>query len=320
MIHIQYILIFSTNYGVNFFKKFSIVLNALDNKAARNHVNRMCLTADVPLIESGTAGYNGQVELIKKGLTQCYECQPKATEKSYPGCTIRNTPSEPIHCIVWAKHLFNQLFGEDNADQDVSPNTADPDAVGDAGETALATESNEDGNVNRVNTKAWAKECDYDAEKLFNKFFHDDIKYLLSMSNLWKNRTPPQPTKWGDLSEVVDMQTASSAALNSNVQRDQRVWNLQECGDVFQECLARLKFECKKLNEGDHLVWDKDDKYGMDFVAASANIRAHIFGISQKSRFEIKCNYPSLIMKELSLIPELIKMNIHTNIMNNFFF
>lgn len=36
-------------------------MNALDNRAARNHVNRMCLAADVPLLESGTAGYNGQV-------------------------------------------------------------------------------------------------------------------------------------------------------------------------------------------------------------------------------------------------------------------
>ena len=34
--------------------------------AARNHVNRMCLAADVPLIESGTAGYMGQVTTIKK--------------------------------------------------------------------------------------------------------------------------------------------------------------------------------------------------------------------------------------------------------------
>lgn len=91
---------------MNFFKRFNVVLNALDNRQARNHVNRMCLTADVPLIESGTAGYHGQVELIKKGMTQCYECTPKAAQKSYPGCTIRNTPSEPIHCIVWAKHLF----------------------------------------------------------------------------------------------------------------------------------------------------------------------------------------------------------------------
>jgi ubiquitin-like 1-activating enzyme E1 B len=85
----------------------------------------MCLAAGVPLIESGTAGYNGQVEVKKysiqncnpykivnfqqviiKGQTECYECQPKQATKSYPGCTIRNTPSEPIHCIVWAKHLF----------------------------------------------------------------------------------------------------------------------------------------------------------------------------------------------------------------------
>jgi len=43
---------------------------------------------------------------VIQGLTECYECQPKPAQKSYPGCTIRNTPSEPIHCIVWAKHLF----------------------------------------------------------------------------------------------------------------------------------------------------------------------------------------------------------------------
>lgn len=41
-------------------------MNALDNRAARNHVNRMCLAADVPLIESGTAGYAGQVNYIFK--------------------------------------------------------------------------------------------------------------------------------------------------------------------------------------------------------------------------------------------------------------
>ena len=29
-------------------------------------MNRMCLAADVPLIESGTAGYMGQVTVVKK--------------------------------------------------------------------------------------------------------------------------------------------------------------------------------------------------------------------------------------------------------------
>lgn len=82
------------------------------------------------------------MEIIKKGQSLCYECNPKPAQKTFPGCTIRNTPSEPIHCIVWAKHLFNQLFGEEDKDQDVSPDTADPEATGDAGADAMITESN----------------------------------------------------------------------------------------------------------------------------------------------------------------------------------
>ena len=82
------------------------MLNALDNKAARSHVNRLCLAADRPLIESGSAGYVGQITLIRKSFSECYDCLPKPPAKTFAGCTIRNTPSEPIHCIVWAKHLF----------------------------------------------------------------------------------------------------------------------------------------------------------------------------------------------------------------------
>ena len=35
-------------------------------------------------------------------------------------------------------------------------------------------------------------------------------------------------------------------------------------------------------------MWDKDDESAMDFVAACSNIRSQIFGISQKTRFDIK--------------------------------
>lgn len=44
-----------------FFQRFAIVLNGLDNVEARRHVNRLCLSAGTPLIESGTEGYLGQV-------------------------------------------------------------------------------------------------------------------------------------------------------------------------------------------------------------------------------------------------------------------
>jgi ubiquitin-like 1-activating enzyme E1 B len=54
----------------------------------------------------------------------------------------------------------------------------------------------------------------------------------------------------------------------------------------------------QSLKEDDHLVWDKDDKNGMDFVASCANIRAHIFSIPQKTRFDIKCkcNIPHFVV------------------------
>ena len=274
--------IFNPDYNVAFYKQFTMVLNALDNRAARNHVNRMCLTAKVPLIESGTAGYNGQVELIQRGVTQCYECTPKQAQKTYPGCTIRNTPSEPIHCIVWAKHLFNQLFGEDNADEDVSPDTADPDA---AGEDSLTKAPNEQGNINRMSTKQWAKNCDYLPEKLFNKFFDEDIKYLLKMSSLWKTRAPPKPMKFGELDVITEIEDIQ---LNAGVLRDQKVWSVGECQKVFAESIENLKAQAMKLKEDDHLIWDKDDQDAMDFVTACANIRCMIFSIPQKSRFDVK--------------------------------
>jgi hypothetical protein len=68
-------------FNLAFFKGFDIVFNALDNLGitpqarpgerlltvdARRHVNKMCLAADVPLIESGTTGFQGQVQPIVK--------------------------------------------------------------------------------------------------------------------------------------------------------------------------------------------------------------------------------------------------------------
>ncbi|XP_013789792.1 SUMO-activating enzyme subunit 2-like [Limulus polyphemus] len=275
--------IMKPDYSLDFFKEFSIVMNALDNRAARSHVNRMCLAADVPLVESGTAGYLGQVTVIIKGQTECYECQPKPRQKSFPGCTIRNTPSEPIHCIVWAKHLFNQLFGEADPDEDVSPDMADPELGGEAGQVALNFDAGIDGNIQRVSTRGWAESSGYNPVKIFNKLFRDDIKYLLSMDKLWQKRKPPQPLDWGELPDSV----ACSSNSRSAAIREQEIWSLKKCSVVFENTIHSLKKKLETLS-GDHLVWDKDEEDCINFVTACANIRAFCFGISQKSQFDIK--------------------------------
>lgn len=94
-------------FGSAYYSRFDVVLSALDNLATRRYVNRMCVAAHVPLVESGTAGFLGQVQPIRAGQTECYDCTEHPTPTTFPVCTIRSTPSTPMHCIVWAK---NWLF------------------------------------------------------------------------------------------------------------------------------------------------------------------------------------------------------------------
>ncbi len=289
--------VMNPHYGVTFFKSFNLVLNALDNRAARSHVNRMCLAANVPLVESGTAGYLGQVTVIRKGITECYECQPKPHQKSFPGCTIRNTPSEPIHCIVWSKHLFNQLFGESDPDEEVSPDSEDPEASVNEGDgDKMATDDNSegkdaengsngkqtaDGNVARISTRQWVMDHGYDPKMIFTKLFKDDITYLLSMDKLWTKRRPPTPLDWDNLSDEAEK--AEAGAIH-----DQIPWSIHQCADILASSIGKLKARLAASDFKDHLSWDKDDEDAMDFVAACANIRAYVFNIPQKTRFDIK--------------------------------
>nr|XP_037847142.1 SUMO-activating enzyme subunit 2 isoform X3 [Chlorocebus sabaeus] len=282
--------IMNPDYNVEFFRQFILVMNALDNRAARNHVNRMCLAADVPLIESGTAGYLGQVTTIKKGVTECYECHPKPTQRTFPGCTIRNTPSEPIHCIVWAKYLFNQLFGEEDADQEVSPDRADPEAAWEPTEAeARARASNEDGDIKRISTKEWAKSTGYDPVKLFTKLFKDDIRYLLTMDKLWRKRKPPVPLDWAEVQSQGEETNASDQQNEPQLGlKDQQVLDVKSYARLFSKSIETLRVHLAEKGDGAELIWDKDDPSAMDFVTSAANLRMHIFSMNMKSRFDIK--------------------------------
>ena len=178
-----------------------------------------------------------QVTVIKKGATECYDCQEKPHQKTFPGCTIRNTPSEPIHCIVWSKHLFNQLFGESDPDEDVSPDAEDPELS--VGENKPQENA---GNVARVNTRQWAIDNSHDSKIIFQKLFYDDIKYLLTMDKLWVKRTPPVPLDWDTLENTKDTENKISGGI-----KDQEAWTLKECRDKFSDSISKLRDKLKVI-------------------------------------------------------------------------
>ncbi|KHO01854.1 Molybdenum cofactor biosynthesis, MoeB [Metarhizium album ARSEF 1941] len=271
-------------FAVSWFRQFNIVFNALDNLEARRHVNKMCLAANVPLIESGTTGFNGQVQVIKKGVTACYDCTAKETPKTFPVCTIRSTPSQPIHCIVWGKsYLMNEIFGV-SEDQSAFDHSADAENAHEIEELKKESEA-----LERIRDAVGTENF---PQMLFDKVFNSDIERLRSVEDMWKLRRKPEPLHYG---AILAQATDAIASRDDILSDDQRVWTLEENLVVFRDSLDRLSkrildIKKKKDPSGPEptISFDKDDIDALDFVASCANIRSTIFGIDRKSRFEIK--------------------------------
>ncbi|KAI6125927.1 hypothetical protein EV401DRAFT_2150106 [Pisolithus croceorrhizus] len=239
-------------FDIEWFRGFDIVLNALDNLDARRHVNKMCMAAGIPLVESGTAGYLGQAQPLLKDRTECFDCVLKPTPKSFPVCTIRSTPSQPIHCIVWAKSYLL------------------PPSV----------------------KHCAPAETTHDAAKtVFQKVFHDDILNLLSMSDMWRSRAAPTPLDFHAIenslfrySRAFRSRTQQLAVSTGTI--DQRALSLQDNLALFVSSTNRL---AARLRAGEETIsFDKDDDDTLDFVTAASNLRSAAYYIERKTRWEVK--------------------------------
>ena len=74
----------------------------MDQRCVRNHV---------PLLESGTLGTKGHVQVIFPHKTENYGQVRDATEElNIPICTLKMFPEESIHCMEWAKDRFDNFF------------------------------------------------------------------------------------------------------------------------------------------------------------------------------------------------------------------
>lgn len=98
-------------FNENFHSKVDIYLNALDNIEARNYVDLLAIKYTKPLIDSGTMGSKGNVQVVIPHLTESYGSSTDPEENSgIPICTIKTFPYKPEHTIQWSRELFETEF------------------------------------------------------------------------------------------------------------------------------------------------------------------------------------------------------------------
>jgi ubiquitin-like 1-activating enzyme E1 B len=260
----------TSKFNVPFVQQFDLVLNALDNVEARRRVNRLCLAADTPLVEAGTTGYLGQVTVIHKSSeVACYECKTQETQKVYPICTIRSTPSMPVHTIVWAKELYKLLFHSK-----VEESMLYEDPQGEEPSTYMDSVFH----LRKiVKTNVGKEELKVAVGDLLDKLYIAEIQKQLDMGRYTAAKKTPVTLDPATLKEGLQSPTTTN-----NNSSDTSIWSLAQCVGQFLQCLVDASQIFNGTSNGGSVLeeFDKDDDLAMKFVCASSNLRSAIFGIT----------------------------------------
>lgn len=235
---------------------------------------------------------------MSQGVTKCFDCIPPVAPKTFPVCTIRNTPSEPVHCVVWAKsYLFPELFGiseESTTDVDWSEDAGSREDI-----EKLRKEAAELHGI-----RAAMDTSDF-PRKVFEKVFNTDIKRMSLEGETWKKRKPPAPLDFDQLNKE-----AAELDPNTIIKEDQKTWSCAESFAVFTSSLSRLSRQMKELKSSSNgdtepiLSFDKDDEDTLNLVVAASNLRSHIFNVPIKSKFDIKRAFHTCGIKHALLLTQ----------------
>jgi ubiquitin-activating enzyme E1-like protein 2 len=95
-----------------FFGRLDLCVNALDNIEARRYMDNRCVAQKKPLLETGTLGAKGHVQVIVPYITESYNSQrdPNESDSEIPYCTLKSFPANIEHCIQWARDKFESNF------------------------------------------------------------------------------------------------------------------------------------------------------------------------------------------------------------------
>ncbi|WUR04798.1 ubiquitin-activating enzyme E1 1 (UBA1) [Vairimorpha necatrix] len=280
-------------FSDDFFEDNDVVLNALDNVEARLYTDERCVLHRKPLVDSGTSGTKGNVQVIIPLFSESYGSSRDPPEKSIPLCTIKNFPHAIEHTIEWAMSEFRLRFhdqilkimdSEDAEDDDVSE-------------------------LIRISPNG-IEDCVRLGLRLFIKYFHTSIQELLKTfppDSLTKEGQPfwmppkraPEPINF-NLENDLHITFIRSVA---NIYKD--IFNIE--GNIIQNIYVK-DFIHNELENIDNLSLNQDKKVKenfenlvpqefekdndlnshVDFVFSCANLRAQNYQIKNLDRLAIK--------------------------------
>eukprot|EP01116_Phalansterium_solitarium_P005098 TRINITY_DN1640_c0_g2_i3.p1 TRINITY_DN1640_c0_g2~~TRINITY_DN1640_c0_g2_i3.p1 ORF type:complete len:1022 (+),score=445.16 TRINITY_DN1640_c0_g2_i3:103-3168(+) len=97
-------------FSDEFWESIDGVVNALDNVVARRYIDQRCVFFCKPLIDAGTLGTKGNVQVVKPHATESYSDSQDPPEKSIQMCTLKNFPNAIEHTLQWARDSFEEFF------------------------------------------------------------------------------------------------------------------------------------------------------------------------------------------------------------------
>ena len=228
-------------------KKVDTVLNALDNVDARVFIDGQCVANQKPLVDAGTLGSKGNVQVVVPFQSESYSSSVDPSEQAIPVCTLKSFPYAISHTIQWGRDLFDGFFRSRPSEatkfvtslKESSHSEIVLHAINSMGEEAVLAWTDDlvdDLNVSIDSDNAFNLALDW-AVKMAWKLFYKSINELLGEHPLdsrdddgelfWSgSRRPPSPLKY-----LSSPKSPEEEAVNANLVD-------------FVRNAARLRLEC----------------------------------------------------------------------------
>ena len=74
------------------------------------HVDGACVRHRRALVDSGTLGAKGNVQVVVPGSSESYGASADPPDDAVPLCTLKHFPHKTEHTVQWGRELFDELF------------------------------------------------------------------------------------------------------------------------------------------------------------------------------------------------------------------